>query len=344
MVPLHLWILWTRLLGNLCSMMVNVPSCFFILETVIFSIEAGGYMVRVPLSKSLVLWTIMMPPQAAAAPEGPKPRVFFNQLGYRTLDRKVITVADTSSLSCDVMDQQGRMTLTTPLQDLSVHPDYPMNLKSCDVSALQQPGSYTLKIGDFRHPLPLRIAHGPWKDLMPASNKVFYFQRASVPLEAVHAGPWARPAGHPDNSLRTVVDGEPETKKNVPGGWYDAGDYGKYVVNAGISVATLLLQAERYPESVGDQLNIPESNNAISDLLDELRYELNWLIRMQDSDGGVHFKVGGAQWSGFVLPHQDFMERLIIGKSTASTLPWLPSGLKPAVFMRVLIHLFRKNC
>jgi endoglucanase len=257
---------------------------------------------------------------AESADKGEDPGIFFNQLGYEPHDRKIVTMINTTASHCEVLDGKGRLLKSAVVQNLSAHPDYPLSLKSCDLSELQDVGSHTIRLGDYTYHYPLQVQLQPWKNLLASSGKAFYFQRSSVALDASHAGPWARPAGHLDRDLRVIVEGESSKRHDAPGGWYDAGDYGKYVVNAGISLGTLLLQVERFPHAIGDHLNIPESGNGVSDLLDEIRYELNWLLTMQDKDGGVFFKVGANQWSGFVLPHQDQFERLIIGKSTASSL------------------------
>jgi endoglucanase len=252
-----------------------------------------------------------------------RPHVVFSQLGYQPDDKKIVTVIDNGDAqNCELVDGGKRVVARVPLLQLPSHPDYPWILKSCDLSEVTALGSYTLKVGGSEETHPFFVTAEPWRELLPASNKSFYFQRASVALSAAHAGPWARLAGHPDRQLRIRIEGEqgPERRKDVPGGWYDAGDYGKYMVNAGIAVATLLMQAERFAVASSDDLNIPESHNGISDLLDEIRYELDWILTMQDSDGGAFFKVGTRQWAGFVLPHLDTGERLIIGKSTTSTL------------------------
>jgi endoglucanase len=108
---------------------------------------------------------------------------------------------------------------------------------------------------------------------------------------------------------------------DVSGGWYDAGDYGKYVVNAGVTLGTLQLARQWYPDAVGDDLGIPETGNGTSDLGDEIAWELAWLAKMQDpTDGGAFFKVGSPKWDGFVPPSQTKYERVVFGKSTTSTL------------------------
>jgi endoglucanase len=107
-----------------------------------------------------------------------------------------------------------------------------------------------------------------------------------------------------------------------PGGWYDAGDYNKYIVNSGISTYTLLLLCEQYPDHIARlATNIPESGGALPDLLDEILWNLRWMRTMQDpADGGVYHKLTNAQFDRFERPDQATAPRYVVQKSTAATL------------------------
>jgi endoglucanase len=110
-------------------------------------------------------------------------------------------------------------------------------------------------------------------------------------------------------------------KRSSPGGWYDAGDFGKYIVNSGISVGTLLAFYENFPEYFPDKsLDIPESGNGRPDILDEVKFNLDWMKTMQDGDGGAFFKLTTLSFPGYIMPDEDKGERFIIGKSTTSSL------------------------
>ena len=152
----------------------------------------------------------------------------------------------------------------------------------------------------------------------------FYFQRSGVELPADRAGKWARPAAHLDDCLEFHPSMNRAGTWNAHGGWYDAGDYGKYIVNGGVSVGTLLLAAELVesaPSTVGrGRVNLPSTFR--SNLLEEVRFELEFFLRMQDTDGGVFFKVSPIRWDSFVSPAQSDanQRRQILGKSTTSTL------------------------
>jgi len=160
-----------------------------------------------------------------------------------------------------------------------------------------------------------------------AAIKAYYFNRAGIELQAEYAGRYARAAGHPDDHVLVHASaagpGRPEGSVIAsPKGWYDAGDYNKYVVNSAISVYTLLAAYEQFPEFFARQdLHIPESGNGLPDLLNEALWNLDWMLAMQDpADGGVYHKLTNKGFDGVVMPHQANGERYVVQKTTAAAL------------------------
>ncbi|MBN1498971.1 MAG: glycoside hydrolase family 9 protein [Spirochaetes bacterium] len=187
----------------------------------------------------------------------------------------------------------------------------------------------------FKESEPFKIEKHIYEDLYKASVKFYYFQRSSVPLEEKYAAEWKRDAGHPDDNLILHHSTGKQGLWSAPGGWYDAGDYGKYTVTAGITVQTLLTFHDMFPLRKDPCLNIPESGNGLPDLLNEIRFELEWLMKMQDADGGVFFKTGSLNWSGHVEPSADNLDRYVIGKSTSSTLSFAAAAAKASSVYRM---------
>jgi endoglucanase len=174
----------------------------------------------------------------------------------------------------------------------------------------------------------------------------FYHNRSGTPILAEVVGEeWARPAGHlSDAAVETTAcldDSEGCVTRDVSGGWYDAGDHGKYVVNGGISVWTLLNQYERAKYLGGDlesfadgsmRLPAEETANGVSDLLDEARWEIEWFFRMQVPHGQpyagmIYHKMHDQNWTGLpTAPHEDTQPRYIHPPSTAATLNFAAVG------------------
>ncbi len=248
--------------------------------------------------------------------------IWVNQIGYYPLQKKVAVV---------LVDQQCEFEILPADGDSVVYKDtlstrqtfYTLNrpIRLADFSPLKREGSYKIRVRRFGHSQPFAVSGSVYKAAAHAALKTYYYQRSSTPISAKCGGVYAREAGHPDTVC--PVFGDEAQIRSVPGGWYDAGDYGKYVVNGGITVGTLLSLYELYPDCFGDSpLNIPESNNGKSDLLDEIKWELDWFKTMQDTSGGVAFKVGPlSTFPPFIMPAQDLGRRFVIGTTaTASTL------------------------
>jgi endoglucanase len=100
-------------------------------------------------------------------------------------------------------------------------------------------------------------------------------------------------------------------------GWHDAGDYGRYVVNSGLTTGTLLWTWEMFAPAVrGVKLNLPELGNGTPDILNEIRWNLEWMLTMQDEDGGVWHKQTSERFSGFVMPEKDKLVSYVVGSGT----------------------------
>lgn len=107
-----------------------------------------------------------------------------------------------------------------------------------------------------------------------------------------------------------------------PKGWYDAGDYNKYIVNSGFTLG-LILQSYQLHQDRFNALNlqIPESDNNIPDILDEMMYNLEWMLTMQDpTDGGVYHKLTTPNFEGFVMPEDCKQQRYVVQKTTTTAL------------------------
>ena len=196
-----------------------------------------------------------------------------------------------------------------------------------DFSAFHKPGKYLLDVPGLGDSYTFMISANVHKQVADASIKAYYFMRVSVPIKEKYAGKWSRAEGHPDNQVlihaSAASEQRPEgTVISSPGGWYDAGDYNKYIVNSGISVYTLLSLYEDFPGYMKTvKLNIPESGNGVPDLLNETLWNIRWMMTMQDpNDGGVYHKLTNAVFDKMVMPDKATSPRYVVQKSTAAAL------------------------
>ncbi|MFA6341784.1 MAG: glycoside hydrolase family 9 protein [Fibrobacteraceae bacterium] len=233
----------------------------------------------------------------------------YNHLGYLPEAPKRILVTDSDINTFSILDGDNQVVFTGPLVENGLWDHTGEWVRVGDFSSLKTPGMYRISVSDDLKSDVFPIGRDAYAMQLQAAIKGFYFQRSGVELTEERAGKWARPAAHLDDAIPFHASMEREGLWNAHGGWYDAGDYGKYVVNAGVSVATLMHTFEFYPEIVKS-----------SALLEEIRFELDWFLRMQDVDGGVFFKVSPDHWDPFVAPIETVYPRRILGKSTASSL------------------------
>lgn len=201
-------------------------------------------------------------------------------------------------------------------------------VRKADFSGFKTPGTYRICLaGTETCSAPFRIGEDVYSEITASAIRSYYLNRSGIEITEEHGGRWARPAGHPDTEViihsSAASAGRPAgTVISSPGGWYDAGDYNKYIVNSSITNYTLLLFYHLFPEYCRSlDLNIPESGNDIPDLVDELLWNLRWYLTMQDpADGGVYHKLTNLQFCGFVMPHEANDPRYVVMKSTAATL------------------------
>ncbi len=199
--------------------------------------------------------------------------------------------------------------------------------KQADFSSLKTKGSFVVLVPGVGHSYVFTISDDANKTAAISSLKGFYYQRVSMPLEEKFAGKWHRSIGHPDDVV--LIHASAATKErpagtivSSAGGWYDAGDYNKYIVNSGITMGTIFSAYEDFPTYFKTlNTNIPESNDAIPDVLNEAIYNLRWMLTMQDpNDGGVYNKCTNANFDAMVMPGTTTASRYVVQKGVAATL------------------------
>ncbi len=251
-----------------------------------------------------------------------------NQLGFYPKGPKfAVTVGATSATFYLTSVDQKDTVFTGTLGAAQTWSHSGESVKLIDFTAFQQTGQYALVIPNLGKSHPFFIKEYVHQDLSAAAIKGYYFQRVSTALTTPYAGKWQRPAGHPDTQVwmhaSAASTARPEnTIISSPKGWYDAGDFNKYIVNSGISTYTILAAYEHFPEYYRNfELDIPESGNNLPDILDEALWNIQWMLTMQDpNDGGVYHKLTTANFSGAVMPHVDTARRYVVQKSTPATL------------------------
>ncbi|WP_433533191.1 phosphatidylinositol-specific phospholipase C domain-containing protein [Micromonospora sp. CA-263727] len=275
------------------------------------------------------------------------PLLKVNQHGYAPTGPKRATVLTnaTSALGWTLRRVGGGTVATGTTRPAGFDGSAGTGVHTIDFSQVTATGRFELAIGnEVSHPFDIRS--DLYASLRTDSMRFFYSNRSGIAIDGGIAGAeYARPAGHvaasPNGGDTNVACQTPKSyvdnwtcdyRLDVTGGWYDAGDHGKYVVNGGIATYQLLSAWERAVAAgtqaqLGDStLAVPERGNGVPDILDEARWNLEFMLKMQVPAGEplagmVHHKVHDESWSGPpMLPHQASKKRELHRPSTAATL------------------------
>lgn len=269
--------------------------------------------------------------------------IITNQIGYFPKGEKKATLLSDSSkpVKFELRDSEGKKVYGGKSEPMGFDADSGDEVHLIDFSEFGEEGEGYYLVADDAESREFSIKNNLYANMLYDSLNYFYQNRSGVPIESQYissgdANALARAAGHnPDNCATELVWGYSDSYSlDVTGGWYDAGDHGKYVVNGGISLWTMQNQYERsiHNDSVNQDLygdgalNIPESGNGIPDILDESRVELEWMMSMMVPDnykyaGMVHHKVHDEKWTALaVAPADDDKVRIIKPPTTAATL------------------------
>lgn len=341
-----------------------------------FAMHVGGGLARAKVPFSVCVDDIYLSDEQYTPPpkveEQALPAVRVNQQGYLPKRAKFATVVNTASqpLTWELLDAAGAVLASGQTVVKGEDASSGDNVHWVDFTSYQTPGKgLVLKVGNDKSD-PFEIGANIYDQLRYDALAYFYHTRSGIELKMPYAREerWARPAGHPEEKVTCAPEaalekaGWPKGSSctytlDVTGGWYDAGDHGKYVVNGGISVWTLMNQYERAKNLKGDvnalgdrKLNIPESGNGVPDILDEARWQMQFMLAMQVPDGQplagmVHHKMHDAAWTALGLaPHEDTNKRFLRPPSTAATLNVAATGAQCARIWKGVDAKFSKQC
>jgi endoglucanase len=275
----------------------------------------------------------------------PPPMIDVNQVGFYPAAQKLAVVTGTGGLAGDrffVIGVGGGDTAFTGMLGAPMRSaNSSLSTRLADFSVFKTPGLYRIAVEGMEPSAPFRIAAGVFNPVVTAALKGYYYQRSGLELTPKYAGQWSRPAGHPDTQVLVHPSAASDLRPagaviSTPGGWYDAGDYNKYIVNSGITMGTLLDAYEDFPRFFDTLHTQIPPIKGVPDLLNEALYNLRWMLTMQDpNDGGVYHKCTNAAFDGMVMPGVTKAARYVVAKGTAATLDFSAVMAQAA---RVLRH------
>lgn len=251
------------------------------------------------LSATAAPTTAIKVDQAGYLPEAPKLAfVVTNQTATEFLLRKVNDSA---------IVLRGR--LSAPVNDA----DSGDQVQLADFSAFRNEGDFYLEVPGVGRSWSFAIGPQVYRRAFYLAMRSFYGQRCGTAVDLGPEFPKFKHAACHLNGAYHATSGKSGARVSTKG-WHDAGDYGRYIVNSGISTGELLWTWELFANRVRNvNLNIPESKNLTPDILDEVRWNLDWMLTMQDDDGGVWHKQTSERFADFVMPENDKLVSYVIG-------------------------------
>ncbi|NBM14493.1 glycoside hydrolase family 9 protein [Streptomyces sp. GC420] len=281
-----------------------------------------------------------VPPEVYEPDTGPRVRV--NQVAYlpRGPKRATLVTEATDPVPWRLKNAEGATVARGQSVPRGIDASSGQNVQTIDFGSYRTRGAGFTLVADGETSRPFDIGTSAYERLRTDALGYYYTQRSGIEILGSLRPGYARPAGHLNTAPNTGDDDVPcqrglcDYSLDVTGGWYDAGDHGKYVINGGITTWELLSEYERsrraesaQPEKLGDgTLALPESANKVPDILDEARWELEFMLKMQVPAGEplagmVHNKIHDEKWTGLpLLPHLDPEKRELHAPTTQATL------------------------
>ncbi|MCM1133310.1 MAG: glycoside hydrolase family 9 protein [Ruminococcus flavefaciens] len=274
--------------------------------------------------------------------KGDENDININQVGYRTNAKKTAVIrnaeaVDTNEFAVCNADTD-EVVYTGTVIEVKNNTQADETNYIADFSDLTTSGRYYVIYGDLEKSYTFEIGDDVYNNLLDSTVRMLYLQRCGTEIEDEK---FSHPSCH--DTIATIYG--TDEKIEVSGGWHDAGDYGRYVVAGAKAVADLMYAYLANPSMYSDNINIPESGNGTPDILDEVRYELEWMMKMQDkTDGGVYHKVTCDVFPGYVMPEKETRPLIVMPKATPATADFAASMALAYEVYKDIDHDFADTC
>lgn len=194
-----------------------------------------------------------------------------------------------------------------------------------DFTEFTTPGTYVVRVEGLKDSPPFVIDAGAWNDALRVVMLGLYGQRCGVDVEFAYQGTtYKHEACHLHDALYGgTFEGGAWTKegplRDGTGGWHDAGDYGKYTVNAAFALAFLFKAWEDFGDKLDKVHHVPKYEGALPQWLAEGKFQMDQLLKMQLEDGSALHMIGPLAFPGTILPDVDTDPRRFTGPGSAAT-------------------------
>ena len=248
------------------------------------------------------------------------PAIRLNSLGFLPGQPKQAALTNDVTRFTLVRSTNGVEVFSGMVAGPITNADTGEHLFTADFSAFTNAGTFQLEVDGAGRSAPFRIGNDVYRAPFRTVTRAMYLWRCGVAVSGEHGGKtFAHAACHMNDAWLDFVGGG-SVRSNANGGWHDAGDYNKYVVNAGVTVGCMFRAWEDFRPAIEKvRLDLPERGGRLPEFLAEIKWELDWLFTMQAPDGSVYHKVSTRDFGGFELPEQEVAPRYFTPWSSAAT-------------------------
>lgn len=270
--------------------------------------------------------------------------VRLNSLGFQPEQPKHASVA-AAATNFTVVRPKGDVVFSGTLTGPRTNADTGEVLFTADFSAFTNTGTFHLVVPGAQRSAAFPIGGDVYRKPFVTVTRAMYLWRCGTAVSGTHLGKtYAQGVCHTNDAWLDYV-GEKGVRRNSTGGWHDAGDYNKYVVNAGVTVGCMFRAWEDFRPAIQRQtLDLPERGGALPEFLAELKWELDWMFTMQAPDGSVYHKVSTTDFNGFIMPEQEMAKRYFVPWSSAATADFVAMLAAGARHFREFDAAYAERC
>jgi endoglucanase len=271
----------------------------------------------------------------------------FNSIGYLPDQQKEASITSTFE-KFEVVDAQTSKTVfkgkaNGPHQQ-SIFEE---QVWLADFSKLNKPGTYQIKLNNGKISPIFTIANNVYNHAFTTSMRAFYLWRCGTAVSGEYNGiNYQHDVCHTEDGYLDYI-GQPGEQKDGTGGWHDAGDHGKYVVNAAITVGLMFYAWEHFNDKMKNwDLGLPETAPGFPQFLKEMKWETDWLLKMQypDGTGRVSHKLTRTHFSGMIMPEDDHEKRYFTEWSSAATASFVGMMAQAARYFKPYDEVYAQKC
>jgi endoglucanase len=293
---------------------------------------------------AVLIFALTGPAAAASAEDSTAIRL--NTVGYLPAAEKRASIAAVCSTFSVVRLSDGAKVLKGKTTGPVINADTGEKLWTADFSSLRAGGRYRLDVPGVGKSARFVVGSDVYAKPFRTVVRGMYLWRCGTAVKGVHGGDtFIHAACHMNDALLDLAGGGKHVRAKSTGGWHDAGDYNKYVVNAGVTVGAMFRAWDDFaPQIRKIALNIPESGRRTPDYLAEIKWEIDWLLTMQGPDGSVYHKLSGRKFSGMTLPERDRKDRFFSPWSSAATADFVAMTAAAGRYFRPYDKIFADKC